>query len=527
MTDTRPIIPASRSTGRANLAFLVALGVVTLIGADVRMRYLDHPMRYDEAYNYLHYSSQSPAFIASHYVPNNHIFHTLLVRVTTKFFGTSPWALRIPAFLAGVALIPVTALLAWLLSRRYTVSILAALAVCASSQLIEYSANSRGYTWFALLATLLVICTIRIMNAPERRRAWLAWALIATLGAYTIPVMVCPVAGLVLAILWQAFRAGRASDRRRQLTRGLLFSVTLTVVATGLLYLPIVLTQGPGRFLETGQWAYRVWGRQIDSYPAMAAAIWSVWTRHAPAFWAPLLAGGFLGFVIGATRRRNPQWVVPLLMIAGAALAVWILRAPLRPRTWIFALPTLIACAMCGLAWAASLCRIPALRGVTVCVLLGAAIVGASGSLLEVRRERWLTSEPHVLVDVETVLEECADYGLDRCALLMRFTPATQYYRMRRGWPPPRDPEDAQTDRVFIVADGVQSLAAAWHEEVPGYRAYGDPRLYRNLARSSLYVADRRPEMSLSAGALQQSKDRPAVAAAEAAPPGAFRSQSP
>ena len=160
---------------RYTLAAVIAL---TVLGAGVRAQFLNHPMRYDESYNFLKFSSRSPTHIASHYEPNNHILHSLLVRATSEIFGTSPPALRAPAFLAGVLLIPATAWLAWSAFRCHIVTLLSALAVCASSALIEYSANARGYSWLALLATLQAICTLHILDKPDRRWLWSAWGVL-------------------------------------------------------------------------------------------------------------------------------------------------------------------------------------------------------------------------------------------------------------------------------------------------------------------------------------------------------------
>ncbi|HNQ21528.1 MAG TPA: hypothetical protein PKK06_00370 [Phycisphaerae bacterium] len=142
--------------------------------AAVRCGFLDQPIRYDEAWNYLFYSSRTPTHILTSLHPNNHMLRTLLVRVASHWVGTSPAGLRVPALVAGVLLIPLTAWLAWTLCASRVSALLAALMVCASSPLVEYSTNSRGYTWLAVFAGLQVICTVHLVRTPARRWLWSA-----------------------------------------------------------------------------------------------------------------------------------------------------------------------------------------------------------------------------------------------------------------------------------------------------------------------------------------------------------------
>ncbi len=90
---------------RGRILFFCCVGVLTLAGAAVRWRFLNHPMRYDESFFYTANCSRSLWYIATHW---GHVLHSLLVRVATHFLGASPPAVRLPAFVAGVMLIPLT-----------------------------------------------------------------------------------------------------------------------------------------------------------------------------------------------------------------------------------------------------------------------------------------------------------------------------------------------------------------------------------------------------------------------------------
>ena len=61
--------------------------LIALVALGVRVHFLlSHPMRYDESYNYLEIASKSPFHAATHYLPNNHILHTLFVWASAAVF---------------------------------------------------------------------------------------------------------------------------------------------------------------------------------------------------------------------------------------------------------------------------------------------------------------------------------------------------------------------------------------------------------------------------------------------------------
>jgi hypothetical protein len=138
---------------------LVAMAGLMMIAALVRWPYLDQPMRYDESHTYLNYASQ-PWYvaIAKYDAPNNHILHTLAVRASARLLGDSPFAIRLPAFLAGVLLAPACYLLGVAVRGR-AAGALAGLTVAAWSPLVEFSTNARGYT---------LVCLFTV----PRRGAW-------------------------------------------------------------------------------------------------------------------------------------------------------------------------------------------------------------------------------------------------------------------------------------------------------------------------------------------------------------------
>ena len=138
-----------------------------LIGTLSRAFYLRQPMRYDESVTYLYFASQSWASVISSYTyPNNHVFHTLLVKACVALLGNDPWVLRLRAFVAGVAMIPAT----YSVGRRLFGSAAAYIGtalVSASGALAFYSANARGYTIICLATLVLADLLLRLRERPS------------------------------------------------------------------------------------------------------------------------------------------------------------------------------------------------------------------------------------------------------------------------------------------------------------------------------------------------------------------------
>ena len=60
-------------------------------------------MRYDESVSFLIFVKETISRAFYYPVPNNHVLNTLLEKLSCAVVGTSPVAIRLPAFIAGVA----------------------------------------------------------------------------------------------------------------------------------------------------------------------------------------------------------------------------------------------------------------------------------------------------------------------------------------------------------------------------------------------------------------------------------------
>lgn len=494
----RPVAPPDRDAVepiRRTRLYVACLLLAIGIGAVVRLLFLaSHPMRYDEAYNFLHFVTQSPTFIATHYIPNNHVFHTLMVRAVSEVFGTSPGVLRIPAFVGGVLLIPASAWLAWSLSRRWVSTILAAIAVSVSAPLIEYSSNARGYSWLALFTTLTTLCTLHLIVRGSQRWVWIAWAVLTALGAYTIPVMVCPALGMTAAMLYHWRKLPKNTPVRRNWFRCMVGAFGVCGLLTLAMYIPILIVDGTSAFTRSTEMAYRILGEHVGSYGGMLSSVLYDWTYRSSVVWPWLLAIGLITFFGSALRKPTPQRLLPIFILGGALAAVTAMRAPMPTRTWLFALPLVLACAACGLddvreriarLWPS---RIVAAITVSIIVIL------VAHPIVSVARQTYLSSELNGLVEIEDVLNECKAFGPSRCAVLARYTPAASYYMLQHKIDPLGLPDSFGVQRVFIVSDEIRSLGELWHSGVEGYDAFEPPQVWRKTPTRVVYLAERPAE---------------------------------
>lgn len=491
-------LPSDARSIRARRLFLLALIGLTLLGAAVRWHYLSYPMRYDEAWNYLHYSSQSRSFIATHYVPNNHVLHTLLVRCTVPLLGSSPAALRAPAFGAGVLLLPVSGWLAWVLFRRRAVVLLTLLATAGSSQLIEYSANSRGYSLQVLFALLAALVTVHLLEKPMRIGFWLSWGLLGALGAYTIPTMFYPMLGFAAVLLVGVLRWPRGTPERRRGTWGLIAGTGSCALLTAALYLPVIVVQGlPETLAAVRRLSLGVYEEYLNENGDMFAATWANWVRHSHVIWQILLAVGFAGFMLSAWRRPTRRNLVPLVTLVGLPVLVWLQGVPMTPPGWLFALPIFFACILHGLCVWAELVRPAAVRAVSLGAIVALAAISSAGVLANTARQPYLSTWDHELVDIERILDECERFGYERCALAVRYHPAAQYYIWQRDRGAPQPVEGEPTERLYVAVGTLRTLNELWHPGIPGYGQYEEPRVWRRFSRCTVYMAERHPDTVL------------------------------
>jgi hypothetical protein len=208
------------------------------LGLGLRVEHLADGINADEAYTWVYFASRTLVDIVSDYSqPNNHVLHTILLHLVagSEVDATS---LRIPAFVAGMFLIPAVYGLTSRLTGDSAAGLLAAGVVAVAPAFVEYSAAARGYSLqtVAIVASASAAVRIRAVNC---RWSWAVFVIGLVAALYTLPTAVYS-AGVIA--LWMLGSAPR--DRRRALVRELAIAMLLVGVFAGLLYAPIIARQG-------------------------------------------------------------------------------------------------------------------------------------------------------------------------------------------------------------------------------------------------------------------------------------------
>ena len=332
----------------------LALAIVglTLAALLARLPFLSRPMQHDESYTFVTFASAPLKEALTDYnLPNNHLFHTLLVHISYVLFGDAPWAVRLPALLAGILIVPAAYGLARRLYNRHSAILVAALAA-AAPVLISYSTNARGYTILAVL-TLLTWSLGTYVRQKANAAAWLLLAILGALGLYTVPVFLNPFGilftWLFLSVLWGD--SGPAYPSRCHFLGYMFAAGMLTIVLTTLLYLPVFSVSGlhavfGNSFVESLSFSdFR------QTFPGRMVETWTEWTQAV----SPILSGCLvlgLAFSLAFHRRisnvRIPTqlaavvWLVPEMLIQ---------RPNPWPKIWLALLPVVLI--WCAAGWMA------------------------------------------------------------------------------------------------------------------------------------------------------------------------------
>jgi hypothetical protein len=474
---------------------LLALVCLCAIGVTLRLMYLAQPMRYDEAVTYM-YFARLPWLetISTYTYPNNHVFHSLLVKASVAMFGSAPWALRIPAFVAGSLVIPATyAVTRALYGSR--AALLAVAIVASSGILVLYSTSARGYSLVVLAFLLLALIALRLLKGASARQ-WMTFALIAALGLWTIPVMLYP---LGTVALWFAFLA-LVVGKRAEVIR-LVVVLAATAVLTLLLYSPILAGPGLGALTRNRFVTATGWSEFASGLSGTLAEALRSWSLGVPRAFSLVL----LGFVVIALFKHRAisrfRFGLPLAAFVWcAALLIVTRRAPF-PRVWLWLLPLAASVAAAGIVfvferWPVSVSVIQRRIGVIAVVLalgIASSIVTSFAVLLSRDTGTFREAE-----DAAATLSPVLRPG-DRVLAGIPTNGPLDYYLYRHGIDRGHlSLDEAQARRVFVIVDDgegqtLDRLTA--HSAVRDSTRFTAPVVAASFATSRIYLYQRRGDV--------------------------------
>ncbi|MFQ5624025.1 MAG: glycosyltransferase family 39 protein [Paracoccaceae bacterium] len=189
------------------LAILVAAAILRVVG-------LDAPLWHDEILTLTRHVRLPWSDMLSTYSMNFHYLFSMQAKAAVSAFGETPWALRLPAVVFGVAGIAAV----WVLARIHVGTAqahAAALLLALSFHHIWFSQNARGYTELMFWSTLGTILFLAGLERPGFR-IWAAFGVTLALAVFThltgaFFFLALAIVGLIrLAVLASQGRALRA-----------------------------------------------------------------------------------------------------------------------------------------------------------------------------------------------------------------------------------------------------------------------------------------------------------------------------
>ena len=218
------------------------LGAILAIAVALRLFKLDAGLWYDEIDTLVHYTRLPTVELLTTYPSlNHHVLFTLEAKAAIALFGESAWALRLPAFVFGVASIWGL----WLVAKQVVSpweTRLSALLLAVSYHHVWFSQNARGYTgllFFGLIATYFLIRGAR----GASWKVWTAYGIASALAIYTHLTAVLFVAShfivYLVVVVHRRFAAERGGGRKPGLILPL-YGFALAGLLALVLYAPLI-----------------------------------------------------------------------------------------------------------------------------------------------------------------------------------------------------------------------------------------------------------------------------------------------
>lgn len=333
----------SRIRSRVSSQEQLALVTVAAVAVLVRLIGLDAGLRIDERLTYQHFVVQSWTTAVSDYsMVNNHIFHTVLAKVAITLFGPWLWALRMPAFVAGVLVVPATYVAVRMLyGARPALFAAGLVATCAET--VVFSDDARGYSLMTLAFLVLIIVGVQLQRSPSRA-LWIVFAVVAALGLWTIPAALYPVGA---ASIW----LGVSLLRRRAFAdvRTFVMTMTLAAMLTLALYAPALEHSGLAALTRNDVVAPSRWPVFFaDMSWSFGETAW-YWDRGWPVVLAAMLGACALIAVVRHERVSRSQVSLPLVAALWCATLLIVSHRAPQVRVWQWLVPLAAGLAGAGL----------------------------------------------------------------------------------------------------------------------------------------------------------------------------------
>jgi hypothetical protein len=407
-----------------------------LVGALlIRLLYIRQPIRHDEAYTYLFFASQPLGSALSDYtLPNNHLFHTLLVKTVTSVLGGSLPAIRLSAFAAGLLIVPAVYLVTRRLSGSRSAALLAMAPAAVWPELVHYSTNARGYSIIALAFLMLLVLGEEMVERDTTPLA-VAIAVVLAIGMWTAPVMLYPGGA---ALLWIAVeRARRAGvPGVRALLPRLVASAVLAAVLTILAYTPVVVRSGLAPLVGNKYVVARTLGGFVAELPAFGGDLRKSLGLGVSIPLLGLVAAAAAYGALSPRDGRGRRLALALSVLGWTGLLLVLTRRAPPARVLLFLVP--LGCVYAGMGFALAVRWLASVRRVdarATCAVVALVVAGTVATKAIRSRAVLRTVETGTLADAPEIATFLLDRLRDGDRVLVR-NPSDHildYYLLRRG----------------------------------------------------------------------------------------------
>lgn len=324
---------------------------IFLSGIIIRFLRLNSPLMHDEAYSMAIWGRSDLFFAVSDYhLPNNHVFHSVLVNLIYHHIGKTVPLLRLPVFISGCLLIPTV----WLLGRLFyheVTGLIAAGFTAFAPFLVFYSHNARGYE----IQAFLTVLTVGLVVYAKRKRNLFSWVLLilfSALNFFTLPIALYPFGGICVWLFLNVvfYKKNNIWRNRWQMLKYLVFMGISVSILSMLLYVPLLSVSGWDSFFgniyiggtEAATFGETMISRVKDNLQAF--------TESWPLFVNLFIGVGLILSLFSFRKNSKESLSFGLALFIWMGLLIPIQRPNLWPRTLLFLHPFLLLFASSGLS---------------------------------------------------------------------------------------------------------------------------------------------------------------------------------
>jgi uncharacterized membrane protein len=332
---------------KRDLGFLAGVLALIFLAVVFRMENANSFMKHDEAYTYITFSRSLFSAMTDYSKPNNHILHSILVFFSTRIFGKGAWVVRLPAFLAGVLLVPASY---WLASRLYDrwTALGTAFLVAWFPPLVAYSNDARGYTMLALF-TLIILALGDHVRQDKNLFFWALISIFSALGLYTIPIMLFPFGLLFVWLFLENQVSGPGPYRSKKEFLGYWLAAGLgSAVLTALFYTPILIFTSAENLFANDMLAPVPWKDLLVNLSARFPGTWAEWTTQVPTAVLILLEIGWVLSLVFHSKLAKSRIPLQLAALLWFSALIFIRRPNVEARFWSFLMPLVLLWAAAG-----------------------------------------------------------------------------------------------------------------------------------------------------------------------------------